>query len=253
MRSVVAAFDQEKHLSLFGDVVRTSGMILYSRPDLLRWEIRKPFRSILIVAGNDVAKFEFRKGTRRRLTLGRSGDVILMVMSQIRSWFRGDFSSSAKSYDVNLYSDSPARITLVPKARSLRKTIRSIELRLSSDLAAVSRVTIHERAGDKTVMHFTPAGRAKPSWTKPSGAKPGRTKQPASSGTAKSKPGTNPVAQPLDGQLFDTKNPLELGKGWVKRPIVRDRAKPATSTKPTTRPKKDMGRGTEPKDARRRP
>ena len=33
VQNVVASFQQEKHLSLFGDVVKTKGCILYSRPD----------------------------------------------------------------------------------------------------------------------------------------------------------------------------------------------------------------------------
>lgn len=152
---VVAAFVQEKHYSIFDGVVKHHGFILYQRPDKLRWEIEKPFRSILIVAGTDVAKFEFRKGKRRKLELGRARDVLLIVMDQIRGWFRGDFAKSEKDYTVEFYSKAPARIVMRPKSKQLRKTIDSFELLLAKDLDSVTRVTIRENEGDKTVMRFT--------------------------------------------------------------------------------------------------
>lgn len=158
VRTVVARFAQQKHLALFGDVVKTSGCILYARPDQLRWEIRQPFRSILIVAGRDVAKFEFHKGKRRRLELGRSSDIILMVMNQIRGWFRGDFARSMQRYDVRVFAPTEkrtARIELRPKDKNLARNLQRIELRFAKTLTSIERVTIFERGSDQTVMDFT--------------------------------------------------------------------------------------------------
>ena len=166
VQNVVASFQQEKHLSLFGDVVKTKGCILYSRPDKLRWEIVDPFRSILIVSGDEVAKFEFHKGKRRRLELGRSSDIILMVMRQIRGWFRGDFEKSAKTYEVRVFASKPVRLELQPRDKAMRKNLKSIELRFTKDLAAVERVTIHENGGDKTVMKFRRLKKAEAKITK---------------------------------------------------------------------------------------
>jgi len=158
LKSVVAAFEQTKHIALFGDDARTRGYILYSRPGLLRWEIQDPFRSILIVAKSDVAKFEFREGKRRRLKLGRSADIILLVMDQIRSWFQGDFDRSAKHYDLRVFAAgaAPARILLSPRDKAMQKTLKAIELRLSESLESIDQVTIRERSGDYTVMKFRP-------------------------------------------------------------------------------------------------
>jgi outer membrane lipoprotein-sorting protein len=154
VRVVVAAFEQEKNYSMFDGVVKHYGFILYQQPDKLRWEIEKPFRSILIVSGTDVAKFEFRKGKRRKLELGRAKDVLLIVMDQIRGWFRGDFAKSEKDYTVEFHAKAPARIVMRPRSKALRKTVESFELRLANDLASVTQVTIREKGGDTTVMRF---------------------------------------------------------------------------------------------------
>jgi outer membrane lipoprotein-sorting protein len=154
VQTVAAGFVQEKHLSLFGDVVRTEGVILFARPDKLRWEIRSPFRSILLVAGDQVAKFEFHKGERRRLELGRSSDVIRIVMDQIRSWFRGDFEKSSADYTVQVFGSTPARVVLRPKDPEIGRNLEAIELELEEDLSGVTMVTIRESGGDRTVMRF---------------------------------------------------------------------------------------------------
>ena len=153
VQHVSAAFTQEKHDSLFGDVLKSKGHILYGRPDKLRWEYRAPFQSILIVAGDDVAKFEIEEGKRRRLELGKTKDVLLVVMEQIRSWFRGDFTAAERHYDVKVFAE-PARVTLTPKDKALKKTLASIELAFAKDLQSVTRVTIREASGDHTVMSF---------------------------------------------------------------------------------------------------
>ena len=69
MQSVTAfaaAFDQEKELKIFRHTVRSRGLIVFARPDKLRWEITEPFRSMLIVVGNDAANRlltrQYRKG-----------------------------------------------------------------------------------------------------------------------------------------------------------------------------------------------
>lgn len=162
---VAATFVTEKHYALFDDVVRQRGFILYQRPDRLRWEIQHPFQSILVVTGTDVAKFEIKKGKRRKLTLGRAQDVLRIVMDQIRSWFRGEFEKGNRDYTVQLFAATKkpaanARIVLRPRSKTLRKTVQQFELELAPDLGSVSQVTIREAGGDRTVMRFSrmPAG-----------------------------------------------------------------------------------------------
>lgn len=164
-KEVAATFVTEKQYALFDDVARQRGFILYQRPGKLRWEIQHPFRSILVVDGTDVAKFEFNKGVRRKLTLGRTQDVLRIVMDQIRSWFRGEFEKGSKDYTVQLFAATtrpaaPARVVLVPRSKSLRKTVQQFELQLAADLSSVARVTIQEAGGDRTEMRFAlmPAG-----------------------------------------------------------------------------------------------
>ncbi len=153
-KSIAATFQQEKELPLFQDTVRTSGFLLFERPDRLRWETRKPFRSVLIVAGNEVGKFEWIGGERRSLRLGRGADVILAVMDRIRGWFQGKFDREGKEYEVDAARSPKPRIVLRPKDRAIGRSLRAVELDLAPDLSSVHTVTIVEEGGGRTVMRF---------------------------------------------------------------------------------------------------
>ena len=154
VRSFVADFEQKKKLSVFQGTAVSSGFILFQRPDHLRWEIRKPFRSILIVSGNGVAKFEFVRSKRRALKLGRGRDAILIAMERIRSWFKGDFDREGKHYKVEVSRRPTPLIVLKPLDARLKKTLKAIEFTPTKDLAGMRQVTIRERGGDHTVLVF---------------------------------------------------------------------------------------------------
>jgi outer membrane lipoprotein-sorting protein len=154
VRSFVADFEQKKKLSVFQGTAVSSGFILFQRPDHLRWEIKKPFRSILIVSGNGVAKFEFVGGKRRALKLGRGRDAILIAMERIRSWFKGDFAREGKHYKVAVSRRPTPLIVLTPLDARLKKTLKAIEFTPTKDLVGMRQVMIRERGGDHTVLVF---------------------------------------------------------------------------------------------------
>jgi len=157
VQSVVARFEQVKVLSLFDDEVRTQGVILFKGPTDLRWEIVDPFRSLLVITERDAAKFDFVEGERRALSLGRGKDLILMVMSDIRNWFRGDFKSTSKVFDLQVSMNPRPALWLTPKNPKQSPNLESIELRLNQKLNLIASVIIRERNGDSTTMTFTAA------------------------------------------------------------------------------------------------
>jgi outer membrane lipoprotein-sorting protein len=154
LRSFLAEFEQTKRLSLFKEPVKSSGFVLFARPDRLRWELARPFRSILVVRGNRVSKFEYVGGKRRALELGRAGDAVLAAMDQIRQWFKGRFDREGKQYRVQVSTRPDTMILLTPRDEALARTLEAIEFVPTRELDAMERVTIRERNGDSTVMVF---------------------------------------------------------------------------------------------------
>jgi len=153
VKSVRADFEQTKKLAVFAKPVTVRGVLIFERPDRLRWEIRKPFRSILIVNGDKVAKFEWVDGKWRALKLGRAADGILIAIGRLRQWLTGKFDE--KAYEISVEHKPETRLILKPRDKALKKTIASLELFPTKDLAAMRKVVVRERTGDVTVIAFS--------------------------------------------------------------------------------------------------
>ena len=150
VKSVRADFTQTKKLAVFKRPVTAKGVLIFERPDRLRWEIRKPFRSILIVNGDKVAKFEWVDGKWRALKLGRAADAILIAIGRLRQWLTGKFDE--KAYEISV---EKTRVILKPRDKALKKTIASLELFPTKDLKAMRKVVVRERTGDVTEIAFS--------------------------------------------------------------------------------------------------
>jgi len=153
LESLQTDFVQEKHLSMFSDVVVSRGSLAFARSNRLRWEITEPFHSLLVVNGARLGKFDFPDGKPRKLKLGGE-DVIREITRQISLWHQGRFRRQAGSYQVDAYVGARKRVVLTPKSRELRESIRAIELEFSDDLSRITSVAIRESGGDHTLMRF---------------------------------------------------------------------------------------------------
>jgi len=153
VRSLRADFMQEKHLSIFTDVVRSRGVLVFQRPDAVRFEMTEPFESAFIAAGKAVAKYERIDGRWQKM---RSAQMTAarMVTEQIAGWLEGRFRDNTDRYAITATPATPPTIVLTPRNRKFREFLARIELALSPDETHFSSVTIHEPGGDFTRMLF---------------------------------------------------------------------------------------------------
>jgi len=148
-----ADFEQEKKLRVFKQPVTSSGVLLFERPDRMRWETRKPFHSLLVVNGGAVAKFEWVDGKRRKLELGRGADALLLAMNRLRAWFSGKFDE--ETFAIEVKEEPELLLTLRPKAKALKARIDRMEFYPADDLRSMRRVVIVEAKGDVTTLRFS--------------------------------------------------------------------------------------------------
>jgi outer membrane lipoprotein carrier protein len=153
VREFRADFTQEKRLRVFKNPVTSSGALYFARPDRMRWETRKPFRSLLVVNGKDVAKFEWVEGERRALKLGRGADALLIAMNRLRAWFTGKFDETAFAIEVS--EEPEVQLVLRPKDKAIQARIERLEFYPAKDLRSMRRVVIVETGGDLTTLVFT--------------------------------------------------------------------------------------------------
>ncbi|HAH31199.1 MAG TPA: hypothetical protein DCL44_02675 [Elusimicrobia bacterium] len=152
-RTLQAEFVQEKHLSIFQDVLVSSGSFAFAAPSRLRWEITEPFHSLLVMNGRELAKYDFFKGKPRRLKLP-AADILYEVLNQIAGLHQGKFGEQAENYELEIYVGEAARLVLTPKSKKLRQFIPGIEMKFSDALNSVKSVMIREGDSDFTVIVF---------------------------------------------------------------------------------------------------
>lgn len=153
LKTLQVGFIQEKHLAIFTDVVKSEGLILFERPDRVRFEITKPFRSVLVASGKSVARYEYESDGWRKLDAG-DAPMVLIVTKQIGSWLEGRFRDESDIYAISAEASDTPTVILTPREEGLRQYISAVRLRLDRGITRVVSVTICEPSGDYTVMTF---------------------------------------------------------------------------------------------------
>jgi len=154
VKTISMDFEQEKHLSVFSDVVKSKGICRFVRPDAVRFEITEPFGSVLIARQRSVAKYEKMSDGWHKLDI-EGADMILTVTGQIAVWLEGKFRAQKDIYDIAATESDHLTIVLTPRSREMKKQIQSVELDLSEPQRdRVTRVTIREAGGDYTQIDF---------------------------------------------------------------------------------------------------
>lgn len=158
VRSVAIRFEQEKHLSLFKDVIKARGVCLFVRPDTVRFEFVEPFQSVMIAKGAKIAKYECLEGKWQKLKVG-SSEIMTKVTEQIATWLKGEFPEKDGIYTLSARRDKAPTLFLTPRSEKLRKMIARIELRLDEKGAGagsrrIASVVIREPGGDYSTMAF---------------------------------------------------------------------------------------------------
>lgn len=149
-------FSQRKHLDMLEVDLTSEGMIFFSRPGRVRYEIVSPVRSLMVYDGKKVRCYAFSESTWRLLN-NPSATAIGQVLRQIGRWIQGDFDADRKMFEISVVpSTQGGCIHLVPRSEAVTRYIRRIEIYVekTADSYGVNRVIIRESDVDTTEMRF---------------------------------------------------------------------------------------------------
>jgi hypothetical protein len=141
-------FEETKYLAALTAPLVRRGTMHYVRPDRLEMRVDKPYFERLEIAG-DKLTIETRNGSRQ-LNLSSQSSASAWVES-MRATLAGDLSSLARHYRVRLDGEHAAwKLQLEPIDKGLAGVVERIEINGSE--AQISRISIEERQGDRTVL-----------------------------------------------------------------------------------------------------
>ena len=153
VHSVSARFTQKKNLKILDRPLTSYGTFHYRAPGDLRWEYLSPIKDVLLVHGDNVAKYTWN-GSRLARDRGPQIEATRVVMEQIASWLRGDFKDN-RAFVPGLQPGHPVRVVLVPAGNSLKEFIVRVTLTLSDTPGVIASIEIAEPGGSSTVIAFS--------------------------------------------------------------------------------------------------
>ncbi len=150
IRSVQAAFTQEKHLQILAQPLLSHGLLIFSAPDRLRWEYQAPLPSVLLMDEGRIQRF-VKTGDTWTEDASAALPAMSFVMQEIGRWMNGRFDENP-DFDARLEPDG--RIVLTPRQAALATVIQKIVLQLAKTPGVIESVTVYEDDVNFTRLHF---------------------------------------------------------------------------------------------------
>lgn len=147
--SIKGDFVQEKHMPILARPLIAHGYFAYQRPSSLRWEYRKPLKSILLLHDGKVNRYLHTEAgwVEDAAANLQSMDFILQ---EISNWLNGRFEANPL-FHAEVGKDKT--VILTPKDESMDQFIRRIELVMADQPGIMKQVTIYE--GEDVFTRFT--------------------------------------------------------------------------------------------------
>lgn len=153
IKTMVAAFSQERTIGLLSSTVKSEGELTLVRPDKLRWELKSPDAVVYWITPEGFAFSTASGGANVSKTAAKKfGDVL----SDLLIFLGGDLDKLKARYDFSVPSRTDG-VTLraIPKTEEVKKIVKSLELSVAADLWTVKKIVIEEKSGDRSVITFT--------------------------------------------------------------------------------------------------
>ena len=151
--SVYFEFAQERQLKLFAEPLKSEGVMLIERPDLIRWETTAPYQSILLGNHKAVAQFERTDGDWKKLKLGFP-QMLKRVMEQMTLMHQGKLDALTSDFTISVSTGAVSIVTMTPKDANVREILASLEIKMEPDFSATREVVMNEPNGDLTRIIF---------------------------------------------------------------------------------------------------
>lgn len=149
LRTLQATFRQTREIGLLATKVVSTGKLTLAMPNRMRWDLFAP-DDVSYWLGPDGLAMRNRDGVTK---VGKtSAKRFAAVLGDLLILLGGNIRKLQKRYAIEV---SGNLLSLTPKAKTVAKHVRRIELKMAGDHLARA-VTIIEANGDNSVIEFGP-------------------------------------------------------------------------------------------------
>lgn len=149
--SIKADFKQEKYLSILSNKIDSEGVILFKKPNLLRWEYKSPFEYIIVLNGNEIMIKD--QGKVNAFDIGGS-QAFKEVNNLIINSVQGNVLDT-EQFHIEYYESEVLYLAkLTPKDAKMKQFLQGIDIHFDKKDFSVSKVKLIESEGDYTLITF---------------------------------------------------------------------------------------------------
>ena len=150
VQSISASFIQEKHLAILKRPLISKGLLLFEKPNALRWEYQAPIASIVMSYQGSTARY-LKQDSEFIKDVGTHVQLIQVVLGEISQWLAGrfedsdHFSAALKEYGI---------VTLKPVNNEMTRIISHVQIEFAKQPGLIKSVTIYENSNSFTKLIF---------------------------------------------------------------------------------------------------
>jgi outer membrane lipoprotein-sorting protein len=154
VKSLETGFIQEKKMAVFSKAVVLEGKVFIQEPDLFAWHTDKPVRYVMVIKGDIIKQWDEDANQVQVLSLSRN-PTFLVAVNQMKVWFKGNYTSLLKDYDLKIINPNPVILEFRPKKSAAAfGMIRKVRLTFQEDERYIKRIDIEEKNQDTTSLVF---------------------------------------------------------------------------------------------------
>lgn len=152
MKTMQCDFVQTKHLKMLNDKMVSKGKMYYQQADKLHWEYTTPYTYTFILNGSKVL---LKKGTRNDVINVSQNKMFKEIARIMMNSVVGKCLTDTKSFKTSISeSQSEYVATLIPQTKDMKQMWTKLVLHFNRKQMMVSKVEMHEKNGDRTIIEL---------------------------------------------------------------------------------------------------
>ena len=155
INSLEGRFRQTKTLSLFDEVIESSGIIIIEKPDFYCWIYDEPEHRVFFVDGSRVGFVE--PGSESNTGAAPQSAALVDMIQSVSALISGNLRASAlKDYEINSRPsvDDTLRYDFVPLSSEAQALFGQVTISFDPRTGLARELEIVENNGDTSVMKF---------------------------------------------------------------------------------------------------
>jgi len=154
VKSIKAAFVQQKNLKILARPLISRGTFYFQAPSSIRWEYTAPIKTVTLVHKGKAKRFSWSRVQKKyQQDASAKLEAMRIVIEKITGWLSGRFQSDS-GFKATLQKGPPHKVILTPQSADQQKFIQRVEILFSQRPGVLQSVTIIESEHASTLIQF---------------------------------------------------------------------------------------------------